>query len=107
MADVKFRFEEIATFKTEVTVTLPGGDQQTFVGEFLYLDDEANDEAVKLTNPDLMRQVWKGWDGIVGADDKPLPFSEPQLELFLKHSYIHNAGVTAYVRGRQGLRAKN
>lgn len=107
MADVKFRFEEIATFKTEVEVITPAGDRQTFVGEFLYLDDAANDEAVKLSNPDLMRQVWKGWSGVVASDDKPLPFSEPQLELFLKHSYIHNAAVTAYVRGRQGLRAKN
>lgn len=110
MADVKFRFEEIATFKTEVTVTLPGGDQQTFKGEFLYLDDKANDEAVKLGNEDLLRQVWKGWEGIVVGKDKeeqPLPFSEPQRELLLKHSYIHNAVVLHYVRARMGMRAKN
>lgn len=104
---MKFRFEEISTFRAPVEVITPSGERQTFEGEFLYLDDKSNDEAVKLGNEDLLRQVWKGWAGIVGPDDKDLPFSTAQLELFLKHSYIHNAVVLHYVRGRMGLRTKN
>lgn len=105
---MKFKFKEIVTFKAPVTITTPGGEEQSFVGEFLYLDDQANDMAVKLGNEDLLRQVWKGWnEDIVGEDDKPLPFSEAQRELFLKHSFITNGVVLHYVRGRMGLRAKN
>jgi len=107
MADVKFKFEEVFTFKETVTVITPGGVQQTFTAEFLYLDDKAIEEFVKLPNADGLRQVWKGWDGIVGPDDQPLPFSEPQRELFLGHAYITNAVLFSYLRGRQGLLAKN
>lgn len=105
---MKFKFAEITTFTAPVTITTPSGEAQSFVGTFLYLDDAANAEAVKLGNEDLLRQVWKGWnEDIVGADDKPLPFSSAQLELFLKHSFITNAVVLGYVLGRLGQRAKN
>ena len=105
---MKFKFAEITTFTAPVTIVTPSGEQQSFVGTFLYLDDAANGEAMKLGNEDLLRQVWKGWnDDIVGADDKPLPFSTAQLELFLKHSFITNAVVLGYVLGRLGQRAKN
>jgi hypothetical protein len=104
---MKFKFEAISTFKTDVEVTLPNGEQQTFTGAFTYLDDEANEEAVKASNAELLRKVWIGWDGIVDADDKPLAFSAEQRDLLLRHLYIHNAVVSAYVQARAGLRAKN
>lgn len=105
---MKFRFAQISTFKAPVTIMTPGGDEQKFVAEFLYLDDKANSEAVLLGNEELLRLVWKGWnDEIVDADDKPLPFSTEQRELFLKHSFITNAVVSDYVRARLGIRAKN
>lgn len=106
MAATKFKFQEISTFEAPVDVVTPSGDVQSFSGTFLYLDDAANAEAVKLSNEELLRQVWKGWD-ILGPDDQPLPFSKAQLELFLKHAYIHNAVVLHYVRARMGQRAKN
>lgn len=105
---MKFKFEPISTFKAPVTILTPGGEEQSFVATFLYLDDKANDEAVKLGNSDLLRKVWKGWDDdVTDGDGKPLPFSTEQLELFLEHSFITNAVVTHYVRSRMGLRAKN
>lgn len=107
MAALKFKFQEIATFKTEVELMTPDGERQTFEAEFAYLDDAASDELGKLPIADGLRQVWKGWAGIVGPDDQPLPFSTAQLELFLKHSFINNATLIAFFRGRQGMRAKN
>lgn len=104
---MKFKFEAISTFKTTIVVTLPDGEQQSFTGTFMYLDDAANQEAVKLSNAEMLKQVWTGWDGIVGPDDKPLAFSAEQRELFLRHTYISNAVVSAYVQARAGLRAKN
>lgn len=105
---MKFKFEAISTFTAPVTILTPNGEEQSFVATFLYLDDKANDEAVKLGNDELLRQVWKGWDDdVVDGDGKPLPFSTAQLELFLKHSFITNAVVLHYVRARMGLRAKN
>lgn len=105
---MKFKFDDIVLFPAPVDVVTPAGVAQSFTATFVYLDDEANDEAVKLGNADLLRQVWKGWgDDLVGPDDKPLPYSEAQLELLLRHSYITNAAVLAYVRARQGLRSKN
>lgn len=107
MAALKFKFEEIATFKTPVDIVTPDGERQAFTGVFAYIDDKAADELAKLPVTDGLRQVWKGWEDIVGPDDKPLPFSEAQLELFLGHGYINNATLVAFFRGRQGLRAKN
>lgn len=107
MVALKFKFEEIATFKTEVELTTPGGERQTFEAEFAYLDNAAADELGKLPIADGLRQVWKGWTGIIGPDDQPLPFSQAQLELLLNHSFISNATLIAFFRGRQGLRAKN
>lgn len=105
---MKFKFEPISTFTAPVTIVTPGGEEQSFVATFLYLDDKANDEAVKLGNADLLRQIWKGWnEDITDVDGKPLPYSSAQLELFLGHSFITNAVVLHYVRARMGLRAKN
>ncbi|MFN4017093.1 MAG: hypothetical protein ACK4JB_17275 [Reyranella sp.] len=105
---MKFKFSEITTFTAPVTIVTPSGESQSFVGTFLYLDDAANAEAVKLGNEDLLRQVWKGWDeDVAAAADKPLPISEAQLELIMKHSFITNAVVMGYVLGRLGQRAKN
>ena len=104
---MKFKFETISTFSTPVTVTLPGGEQQTFTGIFAYLDDDANEKALKSSNAEFLAQVWTGWDGIVGPDDKPLPFSAEQRKLLLQHLYINNAVIAAYVQARAGLRAKN
>lgn len=104
---MKFKFEEIVTFRAPVAVTTPNGDQSTFTGIFRYLDDAAAGETAPLTNVELLRQVWAGWDGIVGPDDKPLPFGEAQRDLLLGHTYIHNAVAVAYVQARAGMRAKN
>ena len=105
---MKFKFETISTFQAPVTILTPGGEEQSFVATFLYLDDKANDEAVKLSNPDLLRQVWKGWDDdVTDGDGKPLPYSAAQMEIFLAHSFITNAVVSHYVLARMGRRAKN
>ncbi len=110
MAEVKFKFAEVFTFKEKVTIVTPGGEEQTFLGEFLYLDDKATEELVKLETAESLRQVWTGWSGIVfgeGDEEKELPYSAPQRELFLVHAYVTNAVLFAYLRARQGLRAKN
>ena len=105
---MKFKFEAISTFKAPVTIITPGGEEQTFGATFLYLDDKANEEAVKLSNPEMLRQVWKGWDDdVTDGDGKPLPYSDAQLEVFLAHSFITNAVVSTYVLARMGRRAKN
>lgn len=52
---MKFKFAEITTFTAPVTIATPSGEQQSFVGTFLYLDDAANDEAVKLGKTCLPR----------------------------------------------------
>lgn len=102
-----FKFVPIETFTAPVTLITPGGEAQTFKAVFSYLDDKANDEAVKLDNTELLRNIWKGWSEINDDQDKPLPYSDDQRELFLRHTYITNAVVTAYVNSRAGLRPKN
>lgn len=105
---MKFKFKPIETFTAPVDVTTPGGETQSFTAVFAYLDDKANEEVVKLGNAAMLREVWKGWgDDVIGTDDQPLPYSDTQRAMFLGHAYITNAVVVAYVRGRQGLRAKN
>lgn len=102
-----FKFIPVTTFWAPVKIVLPGGEEQEFEGEFVYIDDAAWVAAQKMTNGDFLRAHWTGWRGIVDEDDKALPFSEAQRELLLGHSYIAAGVLAGYATARQGLRAKN
>lgn len=102
-----FKFAAIETFKAKVSVMTPAGEEQEFTAEYLYLDNAAAAELVKLEPDAMLRRVWIGWSDIVGPDDKPLPFSAEQRDRFIAHAYVNNAVAGEYYRSRQGLRAKN
>ena len=102
-----FKFEKISTFTNTVRVMRPDGVEQEFKASFVYLDDEAWTKIGAEPTGDFLRKHWTGWEDIVGADDKPMPFSEAQRDQLLAHSYITQAVLASYIAGRQGQRAKN
>lgn len=104
---MKFRFQEISQFNAEVTVVLPGGAEQVFTGIFRYLDDKDVEVNLKKSNVEFLREIWIGWDGIIGPDDQPLTYDADMREQMLRHTYIHSAVLMAFVNGRLGLRTKN
>jgi hypothetical protein len=103
----KFKFAAIVNFWTTVTVTTPGGEQQEFEGQFVYLDDKQWDEKGKLPPLEFLQQHWVGWKGILDTDDQEIPFSPDQRDRLLGHAYIIQALLGAHGAARAGLRAKN
>lgn len=102
-----FKFVPIATFIAPVSVVTPGGEEQTFDAEFVYLDDAANEEASQLTIGELLRKVWRGWRGIQDESGRELPYSDAQREALMRHAFVVNRVFAAYTSARAGLRAKN
>jgi hypothetical protein len=103
----KFKFEPIARFWAPVKIVRPDGAEQEFEAEFVYLDDAQWAELGTMKSVDFLARHWTGWRGVVGADDRELPFSEAQRDQLLSHSYITTQVIGAYVTARQGVRAKN
>lgn len=103
----KFRFAPITTFAAPVKVIKPGGEEQEFVAQFVYLDDKQWAEKGALPSLDFLRAHWIGWAGIVGDDDQEIAYSEAMREALLGHDYVSRAVLGAYITGRSGQRAKN
>jgi hypothetical protein len=103
----KFRFASFTTFSAPVRLITPGGDEQEFTAEFVYLDDKQWAEKGTTPTLDFLRAHWTGWSGIVGDGDREIPFGPEQREIFLAHTYISQAVINAYIAARAGLRAKN
>lgn len=108
-----FRFAPIETFTAPVTVMTPGGEVQEFTATFLYRDNKAHAELLAKPVDECCRTIWKGWSGIETPDPSDagksveLAYSDAQRDLLLEHAYVGNAVFGAYVRAREGLRAKN
>ncbi len=102
-----FKFAKITTFRAPVTLITPGGEEQEFTAEFVYLDDKAWLEKQQLPTVDFLRAFWTGWRGIVGEDGAEIAYSDTMRDALLDHNYIAQPVVTAYSTARAGRRAKN
>lgn len=115
---MKYRPTNIYTFPWPVKVTLPSQDTvgtatvEEFTGIFRLLQ-EADAKAIQLALMNAktaeeyvdatkaqIRAVLVGWEAatVLGDDDKPVPFSAAELELYLQGAPFRDGVVEAYGR---------
>lgn len=103
-----FKITPSPTFKTTVSVTLPGDGSETgeFVVEFKYmtptqLSDWADANGSRQI-ADVLFDVIIGWDGPVDADGKAVEYTKDNLSQLLSSYY--NCADQIFVAFRDGLR---
>ncbi len=99
------------TFSTKVTVNVPndkgGHDKSTFTAKFRRLSTEEQEDARKLGNAELVRQVLVGWDLVDADTGEAVPFSAEELEALLAIAPTPLATALAFWETVNGARAKN
>lgn len=103
----RFKFAAITSFWAPVKVITPGGEEQEFEAQFVYLDDKGWAGKQQVPTLDFLREHWTGWQGIVGADERAIDYSVEKRDELLDHSFVALAVITAYREARMGQRAKN
>lgn len=102
-----FVFREDFAFEAPVKVMTPAGEEQTFTGHFVYVDDKTFD-ALTESDKGLLEKVWIGWGAdLRDEDERPIAFSAERRAQLLGHQYVAQAVAVAYVKARRGMREKN
>ncbi|WP_370269242.1 hypothetical protein [Nioella sp.] len=104
-----FKIAPNPEFTHDVTVRVPvdgGFADQTFKGRFRVVPwDELQ---VEDRDPDAQtRMVWIGWDGILGEDDRPLPYSDAQRDALIRMPFVRTAVLRTYVDAVSGAKRGN
>ena len=98
-----------ALYRVAVPIDVPGEDgpvRHECTLAFRLLDAPATEKLVLETDRAYVAGVVAGWEGIEGADGKPLAFSEENLALLADIPYFARAVVLEHSRWQMGLPGK-
>lgn len=111
-----FKLNPAPSYLWPVTVELPaetGGiyEKHTFDGMFKRLPQERLDAIFGKTSDDndttVISEVLVGWEGVVGDDGQPVPFSPSNLRQLLQVQGVRAAIVAAWLQSLVGAKQKN
>ena len=111
-----FKVVDNPEFAADVKLRLPGGEEAEFRAKFRVIDTDAFDaQMAKLrtggkeasaARDQLLGQIVCGWDGAVGADDKPVPFSQAKLSALATHPWFSGPLLNTYLAEITGTAAR-
>jgi hypothetical protein len=97
----------VKDWPAQVTIAVDGGKTEThdITLDLQLLDVEQSDRVLRYFKKDV-KKVVKGWSGIADADNKPLPFSEENLDQVMSNPAFIGAVVNAYLKANSGQAAE-
>jgi len=106
-----FQLEEdsLVWWPVKISVPVDGGKVSVheITMQFEFISSEEYQTAARIGDLPLLELIVKGWEGILGADKKTLPFSAANLIALSRKPFVCHAIGTAYAEAERGIAAKN
>ena len=108
-----FNIAALPTFKRTVKVSVPndaGYEEQSFIATYKVLDTATADSFgldTEKGSADFVRAILISLDDIVGADKKPVPYSDELRDQVIAVPYARMALVRTYMAAVGGAKAGN